>query len=99
MLRNEQLFRAINDKIHIQASKKEKIKSNAEKVNEKYDIPVGILTDYMTLRVPVDDASDFVLYALSTIYLSSAQINKYFTKKEIEFYNKSKFEKIKIKFQ
>ena len=79
MLRNEKLYNTLTEKIQKEAGSREKIKSNANMLLKEFDVPIGISTDYMTNRVPVDDASDFVLYALSKLYLTKAQINSYFT--------------------
>lgn len=98
MLRSDKLFRTLTEEISKVSYKKEIIKGDSRELNEKFEIPIGVLTDYMTLRVPVDDASDFVLYALSSHYLSSTELSNYFTPKEIEFYESSKFEIERIKF-
>lgn len=98
MLRNEKLYNALTEKIQKEAGSKEKIKSNANMLLKEFDVPIGISTDYMTNRVPVDDASDFVLYTLSKLYLTKAQINSYFTDKEIKYFDKTKFHKDNIHF-
>lgn len=98
MLRSETFFKILTNKIQDTNYKKDIIKNTAAKLNEEFEIPIGILTDYLTLRVPVDDASDFVLYALSSHFLSYEQISLYFNKKEIDFYKQSKFEIERIKF-
>lgn len=98
MLRSNKFFQTLTEKLQKVSYKKEIIKKTAQKLYDEFEIPIGILTDYMTLRVPVDDASDFVLYALSSHFLSFEQISQYFTKKEIDFYKKSKFEAERIKF-
>ena len=98
MLRNDKLYATLTEQIKNKASNKEEIKRRATELNEKFEIPIGILTDYMTLRVPVDDAGDFTLYALAKSYLGSTEINQYFTEKEIQFFEKSKFQQQKIQF-
>lgn len=98
MLRNKEFFDLINEKIEHVCYKTKQIKEDSAKINAEFNIPLGLLSDYLTLRVPADDASDFVLYAISTIYLTKNQIEEFYTKDEIKFYNKSKFRKQGIKF-
>jgi len=97
MLRSKEFFATLNQKIETATYKNKTIKNISEDLYDRYDIPIGILTDYLTLRVPVDDASDFILFALSE-KLINKHLTEYFSDKEIEFYSNSKFEQLKLKF-
>lgn len=91
MLRDREFFDLMNKKITQLYGDPKRIKPISEKINKKFDIPQGLLTDYLTLRVPVEDASDFVLFGLSEEFFSTFQIQKHFSEEEIKFYSKTKF--------
>ena len=72
-------------------------------VIEKYNIPKAITSDYVTLRTPLTEASEFILYCLldgvefvSKPYKSA--IPKFFVDKEIKTYSTTQFKVAKIKF-
>ena len=98
MLRNEELFDKLNSHIKQQMHKRLLIYKCYIELQEKYGIPNGIVTDYITLRVPIDSASDFILYALASYYLKKKDIEEYFSPQEIKTYSKTKFESKQLQF-
>ncbi len=65
--------------------------------HKTFDIPIGMISDYMSLRTSLDTANDFVLFVLTT-YIDHDLLNTYYTEKEIKTYSESKFEVETIKF-
>lgn len=71
---------------------------------KKYNIPGGLVADYVTERKRIEEATDFILFIILDClyeikYIKSNMILKYFTTGERDFYSKSKFEDdSKIKF-
>lgn len=70
---------------------------------DKYNIPRSISSDYLTLRNPLAEANDFILFCL----LDAIEYNKeeknsvipeFYVEKEIKTYSTSKFKVDKIKF-
>jgi hypothetical protein len=71
--------------------------------NENYDIPKGMVSDLITMRVSLSEASEFVLFILlDTIEKVTEQkksvIDQFYTMQEVQQYRKSKYEVDKIKF-
>lgn len=73
--------------------------------NEKYDISKGMISDYVTGRVSLSEASEFVLFilldTLQNIEPDGMRIRKlseFYIEKEIQYYSKQKYEIGKIKF-
>ena len=82
---------------------------NSETCNEvydslknKYDIPRGLTSDLICLRMSMSETTEFVLFcildALNEVLGEVDQISEYYTKQEISQYSKSKYEIDKIKF-
>lgn len=72
---------------------------------ETYEIPKGIVSDLITKRMSMSEASEFILFILldSIHYIlnkdkSILNIDKFFTLQEAMFYRKNKYETAKIKF-
>lgn len=64
---------------------------------EKYGIPAELFRDYITQRKPVEEASEFILYAMlasikHTNTSFSIPLNKWFSKKEINNFENFKME-------
>lgn len=70
---------------------------------EKYNIPKAIASDYITLRNPLSEANEFILFCLLD---SIEQVNEkkksvipdYYVEKEIKTYSTSQYKVSKIKF-
>ena len=69
---------------------------------DKYDIPRGVTSDIICLRVSMSETTEFVLFCIldALIEISGTVINisDYYTKQEINKYSKSKYKVDKIKF-
>lgn len=69
---------------------------------KKYEIPRSYISDIVSMRVNISDASIFVLFAMLECYEeiegTNNLIEKYFTHIEIENFKKSKFHVDKLKF-
>lgn len=75
--------------------------------NEMYNIPKGMVSDLITKRMEMSDASEFILFALfDSIYNVCKNdgkkdiqgVDAYYTMKEAKHYRVSKYEVEKIKF-
>lgn len=70
---------------------------------EKYDIPKVMVSDYLSLRNPLAEANDFILFCLldsieSTTETKKSVIPEFYVEKEIKKYSTSKYKVDKIKF-
>lgn len=70
---------------------------------EKYNIPRSTASDYLSLRNPLAEANDFVLFCLldSIEYITEAKksvIPEFYVEREIKTYSASQFKVDKIKF-
>ena len=71
--------------------------------NEKYNIPRTIASDYVSLRNPLAEANDFVLFCLldsieKLTETKKSVMSEFYVEKEIKTYSNSKFKVDKIKF-
>lgn len=82
----------------------DKCKSIYTYANETYDIPKGIISDLISKRKSMTEASEFVLFILlDSIHnvlkdKDVLNIDQFYTMKEAQYYRKSKYEVEKIKF-
>ena len=72
--------------------------------NETYDIPKGLVADLLSRRMVMSEASEFVLFILlDSMYnvlheeQKIANVEKYYTMQECQYYRKSKYEVENIK--
>lgn len=70
---------------------------------ETYNIPRAMTSDYVALRNPLAEASEFILFCLldsieKVTEKNKSAIKNYFVEKEIKLYSTSKFKVDKIKF-
>lgn len=68
-----------------------------------YEIPRSITSDYITLRTPLTEATEFILFCLldaleKVTDKSRSKIDEFFVEKEVATYSKTKLEVDKIKF-
>lgn len=71
--------------------------------NGTYDIPKGVISDLVSKRMAMQEASEFVLFILldsicNVLEKSKVNVNHYYTEQEIQYYRKSKYKTEKIKF-
>lgn len=72
-----------------------------DKVNEKYNTPRGVVSDYINDRIGEEQANEFILFTLVDILDELNKTNileEYYTKKEISFYSKEKYYVDELKF-
>ena len=72
-------------------------------VKDTYDIPRTITSDYISMRLPLEQASEFILFCLldgieKVTEKSKTDVDKYFTMQEFKTYKNSKYEVNNIKF-
>lgn len=71
-------------------------------LKNKYDIPRGLTSDLICLRMSMSETTEFILFcilnALNEVLGEADQTSEYYTKQEISKYSKSKYEIDKIKF-
>lgn len=70
---------------------------------EKYDIPKVMVSDYLSLRNPLAEANDFILFCLldsieNVTETKKSVIPEFYVEKEIKKYSTSKYKVDKIKF-
>lgn len=63
---------------------------------ERYDLPISVTSDILTLRVDLESLSDFVLFCVTNI-IEEKLVDKWFTEIEIGRYSKEKFKVSRIK--
>lgn len=89
------------DKIVLDNSKCKAIYTYA---NEAYDIPKGIISDLVSKRMSMSEASEFILFILLDSMHNVLKderiqgIDKFYTMQEAQYYRKSKYETGNIKF-
>lgn len=74
---------------------KEEFNKLISDVHEQYNIPTGIIADCVSGRTEMDSVSEFILFAIISKLdeiKGSAKTKDFFTKKEIETYNKATYE-------
>lgn len=72
-------------------------------VRDTYEIPRVITSDYISMRLPLEQASEFILFCLldgieKTTKQQKTEIDKFFTMQEFKTYKGSKYEVEKISF-
>lgn len=80
---------------------KEKSNNTLQEMQTCFNIPTGMTMDLLTGRENLEDANEFILFALCNCLdkeLEKKNTNKYFTPIEIEGYSKSKYQEETIKF-
>lgn len=76
-----------------------KINTICENLYDKYNIPLELSSDILTLRRKSIEYSDFILYAIiSEISGSKRIVEKFFTDVEIQMYQNGKIEEKKLEF-
>lgn len=76
---------------------KKKMKGLTKVLNEKYDIPVSIASDIISLRSDIKFTTDFVLFCV-TEELAPTLIEVYYSDSEIEKYSNTKYTQRKTAF-
>lgn len=83
----------------------EKCRSIYNYANEIYDVPKGYISDLVTRRISMSEASEFVLFILLDSFHNALQgkykiasVEEFYTMQEVEYYKKSKYENQNIKF-
>lgn len=80
----------------------DKYKSIYTYANETYDIPKGTVSDFISRRTAISEASEFILFILldsiNNISSRTQNIDNFYTEQEIQYYKKSKYKVEKIKF-
>ena len=72
-------------------------------VRDTYEIPRTITSDYISMRLPLQQASEFILFCLldgieKVTQKNKTEIDKFFTMQEFKTYKDSKYETTDIKF-
>lgn len=67
------------------------------KLSEKYDIPIGMASDYISRRKDLSECNEFILFAITDI-VKPDKIKDYYTPTEIKMYSDKKFELKTLKF-
>ena len=97
----EQYLEKICDRIVVD---NDKCKAVYNYANEIYNIPKGMISDFIASRVSISEASEFILFILLDSMFTVLKddridsVDKYYTMQEAQFYRKSEYETGKIKF-
>lgn len=70
---------------------------------DNYNVPVGVISDLISLRKPFEEASSFILFVLLQAFMSiklsnNSNVIKYFTSKEIDKFSNLVYEEEKLEF-
>ena len=92
----------VSDKI---MTNKQTQRNICDYANEKYKIPKGLVSDFLTERVSPEEFSVFELFIIFESFhavisndIKLHQISKYYTEKEINFYKEEKYKNEVLKF-
>ena len=73
-----------------------------EYAKEKYNIPKGIVSDFICMRSSMSEANEFILFCLLDSIITGTnkeiKLSEYYTEQEIKEYSKSQYEIEKIEF-
>lgn len=67
------------------------------KLSEKYNIPIGMASDYISRRKDLSECNEFVLFAITDV-VKPDKIENYYTPTEIKMYSGQKLELETLKF-
>lgn len=102
LLAKEELEKYLEKQIYKIAPNTEICNKVCEYNRSTYNIPREITSDFISVRTPLEEANDFILFclldAIEKITEKKSVISKYFVDKEISTYSNSKFEVDKVKF-
>lgn len=90
----ENLDKRISDEIKENVANKKYFDEKKEALSRRFGIPTQISTDILSMRTPIENESEFVLYAFMVVLFSPAYQSlekKYFTPQEIKAYSKGKY--------
>lgn len=73
------------------------IRHFSEMIYREYNIPINLTTDYLNGKKPLNDATEFMLFAILST-LDDSKLQQYFTEKDYVKYANAKYEPEKIKF-
>ena len=69
----------------------------SSEIRQKHNIPDSVIMPYLTLRRPLDEANEFILFVILENTMEEA-LEDYFTEAQIREYTNFQFEKQQIKF-
>lgn len=103
LISNENLEKYLEEKILKITADTELCKQICMYAKETFEIPKGVTSDYLSLRKPVQEASEFILFCLLDSIKNNcigikAKAEDYFTDQEIRIYKSSKYKLDRIKF-
>lgn len=104
MLKNKsELEKYLEKEIIKFISKTETCLAILDYIKETYEIPRTIISDYISMRLPLEQATEFILFCLldgieKVTQKNKTDIDKFFTMQEFKTYKDSKFETNEIKF-
>lgn len=84
------LVKFLSKKIRSTIGKTNKQRELIKELYNEFDIPMGLSSDYITMRVDIDSATDFILFVFLK-KIDEKKLNLYFNDSEIEKYGSSKF--------
>lgn len=102
LLAKDELEKYLEKEIYKIAPNTEVCNKVCEYNRSTYNIPREITSDFISIRTPLEEANDFILFCLldsiEKVTDSNSVIEKYFVGKEINTYKNSKFKVDKIRF-
>lgn len=97
MKNRNDLVKFLSKKIRSTIGKTNKQRELIKELYNEFDIPMGLSSDYITMRVDIDSATDFILFVFLK-KIDEKKLNLYFNDSEIEKYGSSKFVEKKLSF-
>lgn len=66
------------------------VRDICKNINETYDIPISIVSDFVSLRISGEELSEFILFAILQ-EIKDGNVNEYYTETEISTYSSTKY--------
>jgi len=98
MLYRDKLEKKIREAIKQDPNKRKTKIEYQEKLYDSFGIPEDVSSDYLSYRKDFDECDEFVLYAITKVICGTEVLKKHFSGKEINHFDKKKFEIKKLEF-
>lgn len=89
MQHKNELYDELSNIFNYVASKKQRLQKDTRSLREKFDIPIAVSSDYLTGRISIRTAEDYLLFILAKFY--KIKVEEYFSIAEIARYQDAKY--------
>lgn len=97
MKNRDDLIRYLNRKLKSNIGNTAKQQELIKELHSEFNIPISLASDYITMRIDIDSATDFICYVFLTRF-DEKKLNNFFSNSEIEKYRNSKYAEKKLSF-